>query len=171
METLNFSVVRIAGSDRNLVLFTSAEHNVLRGINFWQGLGDDALMKDFLQPDEALTEWVLKRLRLANEEWVEFSIVCPDYEEIISNIDTAICGWIQHRNTPQLVILPEAQKTNLYHALNFLKDYARKNNFPDTEFDAIVLQKLLKYPVTIAVTLEEQENFCANHGVNFPNYN
>jgi hypothetical protein len=171
MQNYNISVVRIAGSDRNLVLFTSAERNTLKGINFWHGLGDDALLKDFLQPDEAVTEWVLKRLRLANEEWVEYSIVCPTYDELIENIDAAISGYIQHRNTPQMALLPEAQKTNLYHALNFLKDYARKNNFPDTEFDAIVLQKLLNYPVTVAVTLEEQENFCANHGVNFPNYN
>lgn len=171
MQNYNISVVRIAGSDRNLVLFTSAEHNVLKGINFWHGLGDDALLKDFLQPDEAATDWVLKRLRLANEEWAEYSIICPDYEEIVANIDTAISGYIQHRNTPQLVTLPEVQKTNLYHALNFLRDYARQSNFPDTEFDAIVLQKLLKYPVTVAVTLEEQENFCKNHGVNFPNYN
>jgi len=170
METYNISVVRIAGSDRNIVLFTT-QHGVLRGINFWQGLGDDALMNDFLQPDDAVTIWVLKRLRLANEEWVEYRIICPDYDEIIDNINAAISVYIQHRNTPQQITLPPGQKIHLQHALMLLADHAKQNNLHFTEFDTIVLRELLKYPVTISVTPEEQQNFCWNHGVDFPKYN
>ncbi len=170
METLNFSVVRIARSDRNIILFTSTEHNILKGVNFWHGLGDDALLKDFMQPDEAVTEWVLNRLRLANEEWVEWSIVCPDYDEVIENIDKAISSYIQYRNTPEQITLPKAQVTHLVHALHFLERHARENNLHFTEFDAITLRGLMQYPVTISVTPQQQENFCANHGVDFPKY-
>jgi hypothetical protein len=170
MESYNISVVRIAGSDRNIVLFTSAEHNTLKGINFWHGLGDDALMKNFLQPDPAVTDWVLKRLRLVNEEWAEYSIICPDYDELIDNINAAISGYIQHQNTPQQITLPPGQKVHLQHALMLLADHAKQNNLHFTEFDTIVLRELLKYPVTISVTPEEQQNFCWNHGVDFPKY-
>ena len=117
MENLNFSVVRIAGSDRNIVLFTSVEHNILKGINFWHGLGDDALLKDFMKPDPAVTDWVLKRLRLADEEWVEYSIICPTYDELIENIDEAIRGYIQYQNTPEQITLPKGQVTHLLFLL------------------------------------------------------
>jgi len=170
MENLNFSVVRIAGSDRNLVLFTSADHNILKGINFWHGLGDDALLKDFMKPNPAVTEWVLKRLALANEEWVDWGIICPDYDEVIENIDEAISGYIQHQNTPEQITLPRAQVTHLQHALMLLADHAKQNDLNFTEFDTIVLRALLEYPVTISVTPEEQYNFCWKHGVDFPKY-
>ncbi len=158
-------------SDRNIVLFTSAEHNILKGVNFWQGLGNDAPMKDFLTPDPALTDWVLKRLRLAEEEWVEYSIVCPTYDELVENIDTAISGYIQHQTTPQEVTLPMGQRTHLQYALMLLAEHAKKNGYEYTEFDTIVLRALLNYPVTISVTPEEQYNFCARHGVDFPQFN
>ena len=170
MENYNISIVRVQASDRNIVLFTSAEHNILKGINFWQGLGNDRPMKNYLQPDEALTDWVLKRLRLANEEWVQWSIICPDYDEAIENIDTAIWGYIEHQNTPQEITLPKAQVKHLVHALHFLERHARGNNLDFTLFDAITLRALMNYPVTISVTPQQQENFCANHGVDFPKF-
>jgi hypothetical protein len=171
MQNYNISVVRIAGSDRNIVLFTSAKHNVLKGINFWQGLGNDAPMKNYLKPDPALTEWVLKRLRLAEEEWVEWSIVCPTYDELIENIDTAIWGYIEHQNTPQQITLPKGQVAILHQALMLLADQGEKNKDEYTEFDTIVLRALLQYPVTIAVTPQQKENFSWNHDVDFPQFN
>jgi len=170
MENYNISIVRVQASDRNIVLFTSAEHNILKGINFWQELGNDRPMKNYLQPDQDLTDWVLKRLRLANEEWVEWSIVCPTYDEAIENIDTAIWGYIEHQNTPQEITLPKGQVIHLKQALMLLAIHARENNLEFTEFDTIVLRALLEYPVTIAVTPQQQENFCANHGVDFPRF-
>ena len=170
MENYNISIVRVQASDRNIVLFTSAEHNILKGINFYQGLGEHFLLKDFLKPDQDLTDWVLKRLRLANELWVEWSIICPDYDEVIENIDTAIGGYIQHKNTPEQITLPKGQVTHLKQALMLLAIHARENNLEFTEFDTIVLRALLEYPVTISVTPEEQYNFCANHGVDFPRF-
>ena len=171
MENMNISIVRVQASDRNIVLFTSAEHNILKGVNFWHGCGDDAPMKDFLQPDPAVTDWVLKRLRLANEEWVEWSIVCPEYDELIENINTAISGYIQHRNTPQQITLPKGQVTHLQHALMLLADHAKQNDLQFTEFDTIVLRALLQHPVTISVTPDEQDTFCFRHGVDFPKFN
>lgn len=168
---MNISIVRMQASDRNIVLFTSAEHNILRGINFWQGLGSDAEIHEFLQPNPAVTDWVLKRLRLANEEWVEWSIVCPEYDELIENIDTAISGYIQHRTTPQQITLPRGQVIHLQHALMLLADHAKQNDLQFTEFDTIVLRALLQYPVTISVTPDEQETFCLLHGVDFPQFN
>lgn len=170
MENYNISIRRINRSDRNIVLFTNEENSILIGVNFWQGLGDDAPMKDYLQPDQALTDWVLKRLALVNEEWVEYSIISPDFYEIIENIDKAIWGYIDHKNTPEQITLPKAQVTHLQHALQFLERHSKENNLLWTEFDAITLRALMKYPVTISVTPEEQENFCANHGVDFPKY-
>ncbi len=170
MENYNISIVRVQESDRNIVLFTTAEHNILKGVNFWQDLGKDSPMKDYLHPDEDLTEWVLKRLRLANEEWVNWSIICPDYDELIENIDIAIWGYIDHKNTPEQITLPKAQVTHLVHALQFLERHAKDNNLLWTEFDAITLRGLMQYPVTISVTPQQQENFCANHGVDFPKY-
>ena len=170
MENYNISIVRVQASDRNIVLFTSAENNILKGVNFWQGLRDDALLKDFMKPDPAVTDWVLKRLRLANEEWVEWSIICPDYDEVIENIDTAIGGYIQHQNTPQEITLPKGQVVHLKQALMLLAIHAKQNNLEFTEFDTIVLRALLEYPVTISVTPQQQENFCANHGVDFPKF-
>lgn len=169
MESYNINVLRIADSDRNVVLFTDA-YGRLKGVNFWHGLGDDALMKDFLQPNPAVTDWVLKRLRLANEEWVEYDIVCPTYHELIENINTAISGYIQHRNTPQQITLPRGQVTHLHYALMLLADQAKKNGDSYTEFDTMVLRALLEYPVSIAITSEQQQNFCAAHGVDFPEF-
>lgn len=170
MESYNINLLRIADSDRNVVLFTDA-YGRLKGVNFWQGLGSDAEMHEFLQPDPAVTDWVLKRLRLANEEWVEWSIVCPEYDELIENINTAISGYIQHRNTPQHITLPRGQVTHLQYALMLLADQAKKNGDNYTEFDTIVLRALLQYPVTISVTPDEQETFCSRHGVDFPEFN
>lgn len=170
MENYNISIVRVQASDRNIVLFTTAEHNILKGINFYHGLGDDALLKDFMKPDPAVTDWVLKRLRLANELWVEWSIICPDYDEVIENIDTAISGYIQYQNTPEQITLPKGQVTHLKYALMLLADQAKKNGDNFAEFDTIVLRALLEYPVTISVTPEEQYNFCLNHGVDFPKF-
>lgn len=167
----NISIVRVQASDRNIVLFTSAEHNVLQGINFWQGCGDDAPLKDFLTPDPALTDWVLKRLRLAEEKWVEFSIVCPDYDELITNINTAISGYIQHQVTPQQVTLPRGQIAMLKDALSLMADIAKDNGDSHAYFDATTLKALLNYPTSISVTPEEQYNFCARHGVDFPEFN
>lgn len=171
MENMNISIVRMQLSDRNIVLFTSAEHNVLQGINFWQGCGDDAPLKDFLQPDPAATDWVLKRLRLAEEKWVEFSVVCPEYDELIENINTAISAYIQHRNTPQEFTLPRGYVTDIQYALTLLAEQSKKYGHEYTEFDTIVLRALLNYPVTISVTPEEQETFCSQHGVDFPQFN
>jgi hypothetical protein len=166
----NILFLRIESSDRNLVLFTHPEFNTLKGVNYWQGLGDDTPINEFLKPDDDLTDWVLKRLRLANEEWTEFGIVCPTYDELIDNIDAAISGYVQHRNTPQQIELPLGQKTHLANALMLLHKHAVDNNLPSTEFDTIVLRELLKYPVTISVTPEEKDSFPFVHSVDFPEY-
>jgi len=167
----NISIVRVQASDRNIVLFTSAEHNVLQGINYWPGCGDDYPLKDFLTPDPALTDWVLKRLRLANEEWVEFSIVCPDYDELIENINTAITGYIQHQVTPQHIALPMGQIARLKDALSLMAQKAKDEGDSHAYFDATTLKALLNYPTSVSVTPEEQETFYSRHGVDFPEFN
>jgi hypothetical protein len=165
----NINVLRIADSDRNLVLFTDA-YGRLKGVNFWHGLGDDALMKDFLQPDPAVTDWVLKRLRLANEEWVEYDIVCPTYHELIENINTAISGYIQHRDTPQQITLPSGQIARLKDALALMAQKAKDEGDSHAYFDAITLRAILNYPTSISITSDQQQNFCAAHGVDFPEF-
>jgi hypothetical protein len=125
----NIIFLRIESSDRNLVLFTHPEFNTLKGVNYWQGLGDDTPINEFLKPDDDLTDWVLKRLNLVNEEWTQFGIVCPTYDELIDNIDAAISGYVQHRNTPQ----------QLANALMLLHKHAVDNNLP-----FIDLRELLK---------------------------
>jgi hypothetical protein len=82
----------------------------------------------------------------------------------------AIWGYIDHQNTPEQITLPKAQVTHIVHALQFLERHARENNLHFTEFDAITLRGLMQYPVTISVTPQQQENFCANHSVDFPKY-
>jgi len=86
-----------------------------------------------------------------------------DLKQVMAKID----GYI---NTPERVTLPEGQKMHLINALNLLEKHAKENDLPFTEFDAFTLRALMQYPITIWVTPEEQYNFCAKHGVDFPKY-
>jgi hypothetical protein len=86
-----------------------------------------------------------------------------DLKQVMSKID----GYI---NTPERVVLPEGQKIHLINALNLLEKHAKENDLPFTEFDCIQLRAIMQYPITISITPEQQSNFCAKHGVDFPQY-
>lgn len=76
----------------------------------------------------------------------------------------------------RMVEIPFDQRKLIYKALNFYLETSSKvvRNPSDTDqyewFDMRQLSAMMDYPINIEITSEEKENFCSNHGVDFPKW-
>jgi hypothetical protein len=95
--TFNIHIERIQSSDRNLVLFTGS-NGYLQGVNYWQGLGEDRLIRDFVSPDWDLSDFVEEKIQAEHPEWLDFTLVSPHYWDILEFIDNAIWTHIKQHN-------------------------------------------------------------------------
>lgn len=95
-------IEKIQDSDRVIILHLR-DNGGIKGINYFQGIDSaDKLIPQFLIPDAELTNYIMNSwfdTEFANHnEDMGFSLLSPDYEEIIECIDELIWDYVHlHR--------------------------------------------------------------------------
>lgn len=124
-------IEKIQDSDRVIILHLR-DNGGIKGINYFQGIDSaDELIPQFLIPDAELTNYIMNSwfdTEFANyNEDMGFSLLSPDYEEIIECIDELIWDYVSYENRIRDM---KAELLSLQNKVKILKnsiDVAEKN--------------------------------------------